>query len=121
MINQASEPSVSRHCALVDPNRTGVLYTRDRRGHAARQGQDLRSAGPHATILMRRMASSYMPPAASIPPRALLIYPCMVGGMKIDWANQVWASEFAYLRMANDSLGPRQRARGSGRIDSILL
>jgi putative transposase len=27
MINQASEPSVSQQCELVDLNRTGVLYT----------------------------------------------------------------------------------------------
>jgi hypothetical protein len=62
-----------------------------------------------------------MPPAASIPPGASLIYPCMVGGMNIDWANQVWASELTYLRMAHGSLGLRQRARASGRIDPIFV
>ena len=47
----------------------------------------------------------HMLQAASIPTRASLILACMVGGMKIDWANQVWASELANLRMAHVSLG----------------
>jgi putative transposase len=52
----------------------------------------------HVTTLMRRMGieAIYRRPRTSIPARDSLIYPYLLGGLRIDRANQVWASNLTY-------------------------
>jgi putative transposase len=131
MIEQGSELSVSRQCEILELNRTGVYYTprpvseedlilmrRIDELHlkhpfygARRLAKQLVRDGfevgrVHVTTLMRRMGieAIYRRPRTSIPARDSLIYPYLLGGLRIDRANQVWASDLTYLPMAHGFL-----------------
>lgn len=131
MIDQGSELSVSRQCEILELNRTGVYYTprpvseedlilmrRIDELHlkhpfygARRLAKQLLRDGfevgrLHVATLMRRMGieAIYRRPRTSIPARDSLIYPYLLGGLRIDRANQVWASDLTYLPMAHGFL-----------------
>ena len=131
MIDQGSEPSISRQCEILGLNRTGVYYTprpvsesdlvlmrRIDELHlkhpfygARRLAKQLARVGCavgrlHVATLMRRMGieAIYRRPRTSIPDRDSLIHPYLLGGLKIDRANQVWASDLTYLPMAHGFL-----------------
>jgi putative transposase len=131
MIDQGSKLSVSRQCELLGLNRSGVYYTprpvseedlilmrRLDELHlkhpfygARRLAKQLMRDGfevgrVHVATLMRRMGieALYRRPRTSIPARDSLIYPYLLGGLTIDRANQVWASDLTYLPMAHGFL-----------------
>src|SRR5271157_2805267 len=131
MIDQGSQLSVSRQCESLGLNRTGVYYAprpvseedlilmrRIDELHlkhpfygARRLAKQLVRDGfevgrLHVATLMRRMGieTLYRRPRTSIPARDSLIYPYLLGGVKIDRANQVWASDLTYLPMAHGFL-----------------
>ena len=113
MIVQGSELSVSRRCEILDLNRTGVYYTprpvseedlillrridelhlkhpfygaRRLAKQLARDGFEVGRV--HVATLMRRMGieALYRRPRTSIAARDSLIYPYLLGGLKIDRA-----------------------------------
>jgi putative transposase len=132
MIDQGlSELSVSGQCELLGLNRSGVYYTprpvregdlilmrridelhlkypfygaRRLAKQLVRDGFDVGRV--HVATLMRRMGieALYRRPRTSIPARDSLIYPYLLGGLKIDRANQAWASDLTYLPMAHGFL-----------------
>ncbi len=131
MIDQGSNLSVSRQCEILGLNRTGVYYTprpvseedlilmrridelhlkhpfygaRRLTKQLVREGVEVGRV--HVTTLMRRMGieAIYRRPRTSIPARDSLIYPYLLGGLKIDRADQVWASDLTYLPMAHGFL-----------------
>ena len=131
MIEQGSNLSVSRQCEILDLNRGGVYYrprpvseddlilmrridelhlkwpffgARRLTKQLLREGLDVGRL--HVTTLMRRMGieAIYRRPRTSIPARGSLIYPYLLGGLKIDRANQVWASDLTYLPMQHGFL-----------------
>jgi len=131
MIDQGSQLSVSGQCESLGLNRTGVYYAprpvseedlilmrRIDELHlkhpfygARRLAKQLVRDGfevgrLHVATLMRRMGieTLYRRPRTSIPARDSLIYPYLLGGVKIDRANQVWASDLTYLPMAHGFL-----------------
>jgi putative transposase len=131
MIDQGSQLSVSGQCEILGLNRTGVYYAprpvseedlilmrRIDELHlkhpfygARRLAKQLVRDGfevgrLHVATLMRRMGieTLYRRPRTSIPARDSLIYPYLLGGVKIDRANQVWASDLTYLPMAHGFL-----------------
>jgi putative transposase len=131
MIDQGSELSVSQQCEILELNRTGVYYTprplsegdlilmrridelhlRHPFYGARRLAKQLVRDGfevgrLHVATLMRRMGieAIYRRPRTSIPARDSLIYPYLLGGLRIDRANQVWASDLTYLPMAHGFL-----------------
>jgi putative transposase len=131
MIDQGSELSVSRQCEILELNRSGVYYTprpvseedlilmrRIDELHlkhpfygARRLAKQLVRDGfevgrVHVATLMRRMGieAIYRRPRTSIPARDSLIYPYLLGVLRIDRANQVWASDLTYLPMAHGFL-----------------
>jgi len=131
MIDQGSEPSVSRQCEILELNRTGVYYTPRPVSEAdlilMRRIDELHLKHPfygarrlakqlvrdksqvgrvHVTTLMRRMGieTIYRRPRTSVAARGSLIYPYLLGGLKIDRANQVWASDLTYLPMEHGFL-----------------
>ena len=131
MIDQGSELSVSRECQILGLNRSGVYYTprpvseedltlmhRIDELHlkhpfygARRLAKQLVRDGfevgrVHVATLMRRMGieAIYRRPRTSIPARDSLICPYLLGGLTIDRANQVWASDLTYLPMAHGFL-----------------
>ena len=70
--------------------------------------RELRSEGHevgrrHVVTLMRRMGieAIYRRPRTSIPAPGAGIYPYLLSGLKIERANQVWASDLTYLPMAH--------------------
>jgi len=131
MIDQGAKLSVTRQCELLALNRTGMYYmprpvseedlklmrridelhlkhpfygARRLAKQLAREGFDVGRV--HVATLMRRMGieAIYRRPRTSIPDRDSLIYPYLLGGLKIDRANQVWASDLTYLPMAHGFL-----------------
>ena len=131
MIDQGSELSVSRQCDLLELNRTGVYYTprpvSEEDLMLMRRIDELHLKHPfygarrlakqlvrdgfevgrlHVATLMRRMGieAIYRRPRTSIPARDSQIYPYLLGGLRIDRANQVWASDLTYLPMAHGFL-----------------
>jgi putative transposase len=131
MIDQGSELSVSRQCEILELNRSGVYYpprpvseedlilmrridelhlkhpfygARRLAKQLVRNGFEVGRV--HVATLMRRMGieAIYRRPRTSIPARDSLIYPYLLGGLRIDRANQVWASDLTYLPMAHGFL-----------------
>ena len=128
MIDRGSELSVTRQCAILDLNRTGVYYTprpvserdlalmrridelhlvhpflgaRKLARHLQREGFEVGRL--HVTTLMRRMGieALYRKPRTSIPARGASIYPYLLDHLVIDRPNQVWASDLTYVPMAH--------------------
>ena len=60
----------------------------------------------HVRTLMRRMGieTIFRKPRTSIPAREATVYPYLLGEVKIERANQVWASDITYLPMAHGFL-----------------
>jgi putative transposase len=131
MIDQGSELNVSRQCEILELNRTGVYYAprpvseedlilmrridelhlkhpfygaRRLAKQLVREGFEVGRV--HVATLMRRMCieAIYRRPRTSIPARDSLIYPYFLRGLRIDRANQVWASDLTYLPMAHGFL-----------------
>ena len=125
MIDPGSKLSVTRQCAILGLNRTGVYYTprpvseedlrinaSDRRTApgasfygARRLAKQLEREGfdvgrVHVTTLMRRMGieALYRRPRTSIPARDAKIYPYLLDGLAIERPNQVWSSDLTYCR-----------------------
>ena len=131
MIDQGAELSVTRQCALLGLNRTGMYYTprpvREEDLRIMRRIDELHLEHPfygarrlakqleregfevgrlHVTTLMRRMGieALYRRPRTSIPARDAKIYPYLLDGLAIERPNQVWSSDLTYLPMAHGFL-----------------
>ena len=128
MMDRGSEVPVKRQAQLLGLSRSSVYYVpralpeRDlllmRRidelhlqwpFYGSRKlTRELRSEGHevgrrHVVTLMRRMGieAIYRRPRTSIPAPGAGIYPYLLSGLKIERANQVWASDLTYLPMAH--------------------
>jgi putative transposase len=120
MIERDAEVTVTRQAQLLDLSRSSVYYTpralpeRDlvlmrridelhllwpfygARKFAIELRKDGHEVGRrHVTTLMRRMGleTIYRKPRTSIPARAAAIYPYLLGHLRIERPNQVWASD----------------------------
>jgi putative transposase len=127
MIDRGAKLSVARQCELLELNRSGVYYTprpvpeedlrlmrrideihlqhpyygaRRIAMQLAREGLDVGRL--HVRTLMRRMGieALYRKSRTSILGRQASIYPYLLGDLRIDRANQVWASDITYIPMA---------------------
>lgn len=131
MIDSGAQLTVTRQCALLGLNRTGVYYTprpvsesdlklmrridelhleipfygaRRLSKQLCREGMEVGRV--HVAKLMRRMGieALYRRPRTSIPARDAFIYPYLLEGVVIEKPNHVWATDITYLPMAHGFL-----------------
>jgi putative transposase len=131
MIDNGAQLTVTRQCALLGLNRTGVYYTprpvsesdlklmrridelhleipfygaRRLSKQLCREGMEVGRV--HVAALMRRMGieALYRRPRTSIPARDAFIYPYLLEGVVIEKPNHVWATDITYLPMAHGFL-----------------
>lgn len=131
MIDSGAQLTVTRQCALLGLNRTGVYYTprpvsetdlklmrridelhlevpfygaRRLSKQLCREGMEVGRV--HVAALMCRMGieALYRRPRTSIPARDAFIYPYLLEGVLIEKPNHVWATDITYLPMAHGFL-----------------
>jgi len=127
MIDRDHELPVSKQCAALGISRGSVYYEPSGVSQSdlalMRRIDELHLAHPHAgsrmlrdllaaegskigrrhvRTLMERMGieAVYCRPRTSAPAPGHKIYPYLLRGLTIDRANQVWASDITYIRMA---------------------
>jgi putative transposase len=127
MINKSNTLPITRQCEILELSRSGVYYQAVPVSEydlklmreideihlkypfygSRRIRNELRDRGftigrTHVRTLMKKMAieALYRKPRLSIPFAGHKIFPYLLRGLKIDWANQVWAADITYIPMA---------------------